>query len=164
VTGASADQVTNFIVKVRINPESYAALIKPNSSNPSPFRPGLSATIDIHTDKVNSLAVPIQSVTTREDNTRVKKDLPPSSAANTDNKPKPDEPVKEYVFVYANGKVRQVQITTGIQDDMYIQVLSGLKAGQEVVSRPFTAISKTLKDSMEVQKVDKEKLFQAEGK
>ena len=163
VTGASADQVTNFTVKVRINPESYAALIRPNSANPSPFRPGLSATIDIHTNKVNSLAVPIQSVTTREDKTLVKNDqtAPP---ANANDNEKQNQPAKEYVFVYANGKVKQVQITTGIQDDMYIQVLSGLKAGEEVVSRPFTAISKTLKDSMAVEKVDKEKLFQAEAK
>ena len=48
---------------------------------------------------------------------------------------------------------------TGIQDDTYIQVLSGLKAGEEIVSRPFTAISKTLKDKMTVKKVDKEKLL-----
>ena len=63
--------------------------------------------------------------------------------------------------VYSNGKVRQALIKTGIQDDTYIQVLSGLKAGEEVVSRPFTAIAVTLKDSMKVEKVDKEKLFEA---
>jgi HlyD family secretion protein len=164
ITGASADQVTNFTVKVRIDPASYASLVRPGSANPSPFRPGLSATIDIHTDRVNALAVPIQAVTTREQAKPVQTDptAPPSATAVEEDKS--DEPVKEYVFVYQNGKVRQVQITTGIQDDMYIQVLSGLKAGQEVVSRPFTAISKDLKDSMTVEKVDKEKLFQGEAK
>ena len=163
VTGASADQVTNFTVKVRINPESYSDLVKPNSANPSPFRPGLSATIDIHTDKVTAFAVPIQSVTTREDKAVEKKD-PTAPPSDSETEEKPNEPVKEYIFVYANGKVKQIQITTGIQDDMYIQVLSGLKGGEEVVSRPFTAITKTLKDSMAVEKVDKEKLFQTEVK
>jgi HlyD family secretion protein len=163
LTGSSVDQVTNFTVKVRINPESYAALLRPGTDNSSPFRPGLSATVDIHTDKIYGLAVPIQSVTTRED-TAAKKDLTTAPSKPADNKEKMNRPVKEYVFVYANEKVKQVQITTGIQDDMYIQVLSGLKAGEEVVSRPFTAIAKTLKDNMEVKKVDKEKLFQVETK
>ena len=60
------------------------------------------------------------------------------------------------------GKVKQVLVTTGIQDDTYIQILTGLKGGEEVVSGPFTAISKTLKDGMLVEKVDKEKLFESE--
>jgi hypothetical protein len=65
------------------------------------------------------------------------------------------------VFVYNAGKVKQVQVTTGIQDDMYIRILSGLKAGDEVVSAPYPAISKTLKDGSLVDKVDKSKLFDA---
>jgi HlyD family secretion protein len=164
VTGSSADQVTNFTVKVRINPDSYASLLKENSANSSPFRPGLSATIDIHTDRIKSVAVPIQSVTTRDEKVATAVEGAPANANGTANEEKKsDEPIKEYVFVYADGKVKQVQIKTGIQDDTYIQVLSGLKGGEEVVSRPFTAISKTLKDSMAVEKVDKEKLFQAEA-
>jgi HlyD family secretion protein len=66
--------------------------------------------------------------------------------------------------VLDKGKVKQVQVTTGIQDDTYIEILSGLKGGEEVVSRPFTAISKTLKDGMKVEKVSKDKLFTAEKK
>lgn len=165
VLGASADQVTNFTVKVRIMPESYAQLLKPDSKNPSPFRPGLSATVDIQTKKITSLAVPIQSVTTREDK-KPKQDKDMSNPASSDDnaKHKSDQPVKEYVFVYKDGKVKQVLVATGIQDDTYIQVLSGLNAGDEVVSRPFTAISKTLKDDMLVEKVDKEKLFTGSNK
>ena len=72
--------------------------------------------------------------------------------------------MKEYVFVYSAGKVKQVQVTTGIQDDTYILVKTGLKGSEEVVSLPFTAISKTLKDGSVVEKVDKEKLFKSEGK
>src|SRR5690606_13535107 len=63
---AGTDQVTNFNVKVRILPESYADLLKEDLANPSPFRPGLSATVDIHTQRDTGLAVPIQAVTTRE--------------------------------------------------------------------------------------------------
>jgi HlyD family secretion protein len=165
VVGASADQVTNFTVKVRILPESYIALLREGSSNPSPFRPGLSATVDIQTESFSGVAVPIQSVTTREEK-KAKKDEEKTAPAKTNDEDKKvsNEPVKEYVFVYEKGKVKQVQVTTGIQDDTYIQVLSGLKGGEEVVSRPFTAISKTLKEGMVVEKVDKEKLFASEKK
>lgn len=165
VVGTSADQVTNFTVKVRILPSSYAALVRPGTSNPSPFRPGLSATVDIQTEKFTGIAVPIQSVTTREDK-KDKKDNEKEEKPGSDDKDKAKstEPIKEYVFVYQAGKVKQVQVTTGIQDDTYIQVLTGLKGGEEVVSRPFTAISKTLKDGMVVEKVDKEKLFTGDKK
>ncbi|WP_423149546.1 efflux RND transporter periplasmic adaptor subunit [Rubrolithibacter danxiaensis] len=165
VAGASADQVTNFTVKVRILPESYESLMRTKSANPSPFRPGLSATVDIQTQKASGLAVPIQSVTTREE--EKPKDDMDKPAAESENKKEDkaaDEPVKEYVFVYKDGKVKQVEVKTGIQDDVNIEVLSGLKAGEEVVSRPFTAISKTLKDGMQVKKVSKDKLFQGEKK
>jgi HlyD family secretion protein len=164
VVGTNADQVTNFTVKVRINPKSYNDLLKKSSDNPSPFRPGLTATVDIQTNHTRALAVPIQSVTTREE----KK---PDNAANSkkdDSNTKSvasNAPVKEYVFIYGNGgKVKQVQVTTGIQDDTYIQVLSGLKDGDEVVSAPYPAISKTLKDGSMVEKVDKSKLFTGDNK
>jgi HlyD family secretion protein len=156
VVGTNADQVTNFTVKVRIDAASYAGLLNKTTSNPSPFRPGLTATVEINTNHTKALSVPIQSVTTREE----KKD---EEGAKKDNNAKvakiSNAPAKEYVFVYGEGKVKQVQVTTGIQDDTYIQVLSGLKAGDEVVSAPYPAISKTLKDKDEVTKVDKSKLF-----
>jgi HlyD family secretion protein len=157
VVGTNADQVTNFTVKVRIDPASYANLLAKTTANPSPFRPGLTATVEINTNHTKALSVPIQSVTTREE----KKD--DENGAKNDNSAKvakiSNAPAKEYVFVYGDGKVKQVQVTTGIQDDMYIQILSGLKAGDEVVSAPYPAISKTLKDKDEVTKVDKSKLF-----
>ena len=164
IVGASADQVTNFTVKVRILADSYAKLIKENSSNPSPFRPGLSATVDIQTERYTSISVPLQSVTTREEKKAAKatdKTAPSANTKEEDDK-KSAEPSKEYVFVLKGGKVKQVLVTTGIQDDTYIQILTGLKGGEEVVSGPFTAISKTLKDGMLVEKVDKEKLFEGE--
>ena len=157
VVGTSADQVTNFIVKVRV-------LETPEQSN-AIFRPGLSATVDIHTEKIAGITVPIQSVTTREEE---KKEKPEESGQNSEENDQEKEetsaPVKEYVFVYSKGKVKQVQVTTGIQDDTHILIKSGLKGGEEVVTRPFTAISKTLKDGLAVEKVDKDKLFASEKK
>jgi HlyD family secretion protein len=157
VVGTTADQVTNFTVKVRIDPKSYVDLLKKTTDNPSPFRPGLTATVDINTNHTQALAVPIQSVTTRDEK---KTDMNGPKKDNTKViKTANNAPTKEYVFVYNAGKVKQVQVTTGIQDDMYIQILTGLKAGDEVISAPYPAISKTLKDGDLVEKVDKSKLF-----
>lgn len=154
---SGADQVTNFNVKIRILPESYEDLLRKDQPNPSPFRPGLSATVDIHTQQDTGLAVPIQAVTTRD---------APADAPSEADSTKAAAPVKigssvrEYVFVYQdNGTVKQVEVTTGIQDDSYIRILSGLKEGDEVVVRPFNAISKLLKDGSRVEKVDKDKLL-----
>ena len=162
VVGTSTDQV-----KVRILPESYAKLVRADAANPSPFRPGLSATVDIQTEQFSGIAVPIQSVTTREkkkEENEAEKGAKAATAKDEKEKLKDTEPVKEYVFVYNAGKVKQVLVTTGIQDDTYILIKSGLKGGEEVISLPFTAISKTLKDSAMVEKVDKEKLFAGEKK
>jgi HlyD family secretion protein len=158
VVGTSADQVTNFTVKVRLSPESYAKLVPKDSKNPSPFKPGLSATVDIKTNQTMAMSVPIQSVTTRIE----KKNDPSAPKSDDDKKVKTStDVVKEYVFVYqpATATVKQVLVTTGIQNDTYIQVLSGLNGGEEVVSGPYSAISKTLNDKMKVEKVDKSKLF-----
>jgi HlyD family secretion protein len=162
VVGTTADQVTNFTVKVRIDPKSYASLLKKTTTNPSPFRPGLTATVDINTNHAKALSVPIQSVTTREEKKAMNAN-PDKTDDSSDTKTKIAAPSKEYVFVYSAGKVKQVAVTTGIQDDSYIQILSGLKGGEEVVSAPYTAISKMLNDKMEVEKVDKSKLFTADN-
>jgi HlyD family secretion protein len=163
VVGTNADQVTNFTVKVRISPASYKNLLIKTAENPSPFRPGLTATVDINTNHTKALSVPIQSVTTREEKKAAAK---PNDKSQDDNNSKPQisAPIKEYVYVYRAGKVKQVLVTTGIQDDTYIQVLSGLKSGDEVVSAPFATISKLLTDGMLVEKVDKSKLFVGDGK
>src|ERR1700749_2489910 len=115
VVGTTADQVTNFTVKVRIDPKSYVDLLQKTATNPSPFRPGLTATVDIQTNHTKSLSVPIQSVTTRY------APKPAANAANSGNqsddagsKPKITTLSKEYVFVYSAGKIKQVQVTTGI--------------------------------------------------
>ncbi len=152
VTGVSADQVTNFEVKIRILRESYADMITGNSPIKSPFRPGMSATVDIQTEKVyDVLTVPIQAVTTRPDTATHEEDG--SSAGSMDDE------FKEYVFLYEEDAVRQQEVSTGIQDNTYIQILEGLEEGQDVVTGPYRAVSKKLKDGDSVQKVDKKDLF-----
>ncbi len=152
----SVDQVTNFNVKVRIVPESYEDLLKTDRDNPSPFRPGLSATVDIHTRADNGLVVPIQAVTTRENIDSLANNSGDGSRADTaESSPSSSRPrIKEYVFKYdsASGTVKLVEVTTGIQDDTYIRVLSGLAEGDEVVTRPYNAISRTLRDGSKVEK------------
>ncbi len=155
-TTAGTDQVTNFNVKVRILPESYSDLLKKDQLNPSPFRPGLSATVDIHTQQDTGLAVPIQAVTTREP---MAADTTAKAAGTSTGAPAGVPKMKEYVFVYDGGTVKQVEVTTGIQDDTSIRVLSGLNEGDEVISRPFNAISKLLKNGSKVEKVDKNSLL-----
>ncbi len=160
-TTTSTDQVTNFKVKIKILPASYAEVAK-SSKLTSPFRPGLSATVDIQTEKTRALSVPIQSVTTRDDEVKAKPSQPKQENAE-DAEEEQKKNLKEYVFVLNGTTVKQVQVKTGIQDDQNIQIISGLKAGDEVVSAPYTAISKTLKDKATIEKVDKSKLFEAEG-
>ncbi len=156
VVGESADQVTNFAVKIRILPESYANVASRNSSNlPSPFRPGLSATVDIQTERAKGLVVPIQAVTARE--------------KEISNKPEAEETkstkgkAKEYVFVVEGNKVKQLEVKTGIQDNQNI-IITGLKAGQQVVVAPYSAVSKTLENNVEIEIVDKDKLFASDKK
>lgn len=141
----TAEQVTNFNVKVRIEPTSYADLLDTDRDNSSPFRPGLSATVQIHTKSEKGLTVPIQSVTIREKGNKT------DSTAN-------DEDIKEYVFVLNDNVVKLTAVKTGIQDDKNIIIKSGLTKGQEVVSRPFNAISKLLQDGTKVKKVSASEL------
>lgn len=153
VAAISTDQVANFEVRIRILKESFTDLIPKGNTHFYPFRPGMSSTVDIQTETVRDiLTVPIQSVTVRID----------SLAAKTGAKTKTEEKEekKEYVFVCDGEKVRMVEVKTAIQDENYIQILSGVKAGEEVVSAPYTAISRHLTDGGQVRKVDKLKLFE----
>jgi len=163
-TGVSADQVTNFNVKVRILKESYAHLIPENNRLFFPFRPGMSATVDIQTETVGDiLTIPIQAVTTRADTTG-KVSIRAIKAADED-KPEgesdedEDKEFKEYVFLYEGGIARMQEVKTGIQDNTYIYIIEGLEDGQEVIVAPYRAVTKKLKNNDEVEKVDKEELF-----
>lgn len=129
-------QVTNFVVKIRMDYDSYKSKIEKN--RPFPFRPGMSAAVEINTEKVeNTLAVPIQSVTTRE-------------RKNKDDKYKRDTTVKsndlmEVVFLQSGDTAKMVQVKTGIQDDEFIQILEGLKADDVVITGPYSVVSRKLK-------------------
>lgn len=172
-TGVTAEQVTNFTVKIRILQESYQDLMNANSNRP-PFRPGMSATVDIQTQKaIDIIAVPIQSVTTRSDSTafkekeKLKGDEQEADIVvkqdNEKNKKEQKEGIKveECVFVYVDGKVKKVNVKTGIQDNDYIEIKDGITPGQEVVAGPYSAIAKQLQDKMDVKKVEKDELFKA---
>ncbi len=162
VVGTGTDEVTNFAVKVRILPESYSTLSNKGQTN-SPFKPGLSATVDIQTEQKSGLVVPIQSVTVREEE-KPEDSKAEKSQTESEDKKKVKSKAKEYVFVVENGIVKQVEVKTSIQDDQNILIISGLKAGQQVVSAPYAAISKDLKDKMEVEVMDKDKLFSGDKK
>jgi HlyD family secretion protein len=172
VAGVSVDQVTNFDVKIRVLVDSYKDLVKAGDTSFTPLRPGMSATVDIQTNRVTDvLTVPIQSVTTRIDSAAMKaqkdkeKSVKNSSGDDQGQAVKTVKPADqqiEYVFVYKEGAVKMVKVKTGIQDNSFIQVLEGLKEGDEVVSAPYRAISKTLKDGDKVTSVDKNELFNKE--
>jgi HlyD family secretion protein len=154
-TGMSVDQVTSFDVKVFLLHESYQHLISDRS--PNPFRPGMSATVDIQTEtKVDVLSIPIQAVTTRLDTTDAELDGAGFSIT--------DEDPKEVVFVIFENMVLQREVKTGIQDNNFIEIESGLTQDEEVVVAPYSAISRKLQDSTLIEIVTKEKLFDEEKK
>ncbi len=157
----STSQATNFTVKIKLLKESYADLIKPELGKLFPFRPGMSATVDIKTAaKENVLTVPIQSVTTREEKDLKDKDedyAKTAKAKKTDAIDKKE--VKEIVFVVENGKVVAKPVTTGIQDASYIEITAGVNEGESIVKAPFKLISKTLKNGDAVKVVDEKDLF-----
>ena len=171
VQGASADQVTSFEVRVLLLEESYADLTKKGITNP--FRPGMSATVDIQTErKENVLTLPIQAITIQVDSSKTdmamksgkEAEKKPEVASNgVDTKKSATDKPKEVVFVVTkNNKVKHYAVKTGIQDDSYIEIISGLTDSMDVVIAPFSVISRRLKDSVLVQKVPKDKLFEKE--
>ncbi|WP_319479356.1 efflux RND transporter periplasmic adaptor subunit [uncultured Draconibacterium sp.] len=165
VSGTSSDQVTNFDVKVLLLKDSYEDLIDPANGNRYPFRPGMSATVDILTEtRENVISVPISAVTTRikkEDGGTKEVDTDSENTSDDENVTQRDEK-QEVVFVYTDGRVMKTEVETGIQDNNSIEILKGIKVGDEVVTAPYTIINRTLKDSMQVKKVDEEDLFTSE--
>ncbi len=177
VSGLSVDQVTNFTVKVRVLRDSYLDIVDKDHPERNVFNPGMSATVDIRTKRVsNALSVPIQSVTTRDTTGNMASDS--KSFGNQEMKDQGEMEVKdsknkteeiekkdlECVFAIENGKVKLVLVEIGIQDNNHIEIKSGLKEGQEIVSAPYSMIAKTLKDGDEIEVVQKDKLYSAEKK
>jgi len=156
---SSVDQVTNFTVKIHILASSYADLMPPGT-NDSPFKPGMSATADIQVKAgKHLLAVPIGAVTTRKGKGLASDTSSAKNNTGAKGQSAPQDSAHECVFIYQNGKCKLAKVTTGIQDADYIEIKSGLKEGDEIISGPYTAVSQALFDGSTVKKVDKSELF-----
>lgn len=148
------EEVVNFIVKIRVEKEDYE------------LRPGMSCTVDIEVQKKNDvIAVPIQSVTTREDDMQGQmtlsggekdKNVPDNLSSQRDEKIMKKQKPKEIVFLVENGMAVKKEVKTGISNDYYIEVIEGIPEGTEVVKGSFKAINKDLDNNMKV-KVNNEK-------
>ncbi|MEO6681270.1 MAG: efflux RND transporter periplasmic adaptor subunit, partial [Ginsengibacter sp.] len=171
-TGAAAmsasntsTDVTNYKVYIRIDPDSYKDLIDSSEKKRFPFRPGMNASADIQTKThVDVLSIPINAVSTRDKSDSIKKAEAKLASKNLNSGnlivSGTDSDLDEVVFVVnAAGTVSKRIVRTSIQDINYIEVISGLKEGEEVVTGPFEVVSKTLKDKDKVKVVSKENLF-----
>ncbi|HTR31270.1 MAG TPA: efflux RND transporter periplasmic adaptor subunit [Puia sp.] len=172
-TTVSTNDVTNYKVHIRLSPDSYKDLIDRRNVRHFPFRPGMSASADIQTrtDK-DVLSIPINSVATREKNTDNAVVGSTESADNSDNGNNDNNDSKsetrsatgdldEVAFIVMKGDtVKKVKVQTGIQDINYIEIKDGLKEGDEVVTGPYSVVSKTLKNGVRIKVVPKDKLFE----
>ncbi|MEY2963174.1 MAG: hypothetical protein RL754_435 [Bacteroidota bacterium] len=140
--GASADQVTNFEVKIRVLSSSYAHLSERYGR--TPFRPGMTATVDIITNKVkDALVVPIQAVSTRSDTSANARAYEEALNADADD--------FEVIFLPMSGKAKLQVVKTGIQDDEFITV-EGLSDSTEIIVGPYSAVSRELKQGLAIEK------------
>jgi HlyD family secretion protein len=170
----TSNDVTNYEVRIRLDPASYKDLIDPSRPKKFPFRPGMNASADIKTRrKVNVLSVPINSVNARvkgsdksiddkkKEDAKNKSEEQQQADQQNPNAPSVADELEEVAFVVQkDGKVKKVVVKSGIQDINYIEILSGLNEGDEVVTGPYNVISKTLKDGNKVKVVAKDKLFE----
>lgn len=122
-TTSALTDVTNFEVRIRLLPESYADLLE---NDPIPFRPGMSASVEINTDRQdNALTVPLQAVTS-----------------------------EECIFTYdpSTATVKSVKVSTGIQSIEDIQITGGLNNTDSlwIVTGPYSTVNRVLEDGMKV--------------
>ena len=142
--GLTADQVTNFDVKVKILEDSYQELKEGKPENYYPFRPGMTATVDIITSKrSNIVGVPISAIVIKNDTTSNRKKTGVVSTKAEEN--------FECVFVNQNGKAKLQVVKTGIQDDTNIEITAGLEEGVEVITGPYNMVTKLLKPGDKVE-------------
>ncbi len=161
---SATDGVTEFEVKIRILYQSYEDLLK-KSKQVSPFRPGMTASVEVLTQrKDNILAVPLSAVTTRnpkllDGDEKDKENSDNQQDNKEDKKAEATNELKEVVFVMRNGEAKMIEVKTGISDFDNIEILSGLQDGDEVITAPFQAVSKQLKDGtkVKIKEVDKKK-------
>jgi len=148
-TSLNTDQVTNFVVKIRVDPSSYADLI--SSRNAYPFRPGMSASVDIYTHTAESvLTLPIIAVTAKDEDADEKKQKTDTEQPQPNAKKEDENAIQEIVFVVLGDTVGVRNVKTGIQDNNYIEILEGLQEGEQVVTGPYSAIARKLKSGTRV--------------
>ena len=160
---SASNEVTNYEVRIRLIRESYSDL----ATKTFPFRPGMNASADIKTQrKDNVMAVPIMAVNARVKGSdkslaEKKKEENKNEDENADTNPDlTGDELEEMVFVVQkNGTVKKVAVKSGIQDINYIEIIDGLKGGEEVITGPYEAVSQKLKEGMKVKVVPKEELF-----
>jgi HlyD family secretion protein len=158
-TGTTSDQVTNFEVKIFLLQSSYQDLIDSAKVVFYPFRPGMSATVDIQTlTRPDVISVPVQAVTTRLKNDTTLKASSIVLKENANVKEEKDE----VVFKIRDSRAFKTIVKTGIQDNNNIEILEGLKPGEQIITAPYNAVSKTLKDSMLVKIVTEKELYKVE--
>lgn len=139
---SSADQVTNFNVKIIILDESYRDLVEEKNLLHTPFKPGMTASVEIESDRKDSILVaPIRAVSTRQ--------VKDSTDGTTRT--------REVVFVLQDGKALQKEVETGIQDDENIEILHGIEPGETLITGPYSLVSKTLHDGQSVKVSEKKK-------
>lgn len=159
--GTTTDQVTNFEVKILLLHDSYADLIDSTRTGKSPFRPGMSATVDIMTlTRSGILAVPVQAVTTRLKNDTTHRE---ATVPNAANRPVDDEK-EEVVFRIKDNRAYKAVVISGIQNNTHIEITEGLTEGEQIVTGPYNAVSKTLKDSLLVKIVTEAELYKTDEK
>ena len=136
MNGFSMDQVTNFSVKIRLEQDSYLHLLEGEGENAAPFRPGMSATVDILTARRSQvLSVPIQAVASRAGT--ASDDAPGTSSTNASD-------ATLGVFLFKDGKALWTPVETGIQDSKYIEVVGELDTSNVLVTGPYDIVSRTL--------------------
>ncbi len=144
----SSDAVTEFEVKIRVLRSSYSDLIVGKRSYP--LKPGMTASVEIITDRKNGvLSVPLATVTTRDPTLKVEGDKKDGEDNNNQEPEKviKKDKIKEVVFVMdKDSKARLREVKTGISDFENIEILSGLKEGETIISGPYITVSKKLKE------------------
>lgn len=156
VGGLSTDQVTNFSVKISVLRTSYEDLI--TESSPWPFRPGMSATVEILTKTGSDLlTVPIEAVTTRSDTTSKANRFSGKDSGESEVKANDKDVV--CVFRLNEGKATLVPVETGIQDSRYIEIKSGLEEGDEIIRGPYDVVSRKLTNGAEVERSTQKEIF-----
>lgn len=145
----SMNEVTNFSVKIRILRTSYEDLMDGKAANYTPFRPGMSATVDIRTEIERGLSIPIRAVTTRKDTSSTKKHFSRATSTQDNASTEETDPFL-CVFVVDEGKAKLHVVKTGIQDSKYILIEKGLQEGDEVITGPYDQVSRKLENGDEV--------------